>query len=49
MITMSTIEKPEVENLCAAVRGGVGSGGMHGQMCDAFRNEPEYQFMTGGQ
>ncbi len=49
MITMSTIETPEVENLCAAVRGGVGLGGMHGLMCDAFRNETEYQFMTGGQ
>jgi uncharacterized protein len=49
MITMSSIEKPEVENLCAAVRAGVGLGGMHGLMCDAFRNETEYQFMTGGQ
>ena len=49
MITMSTIEKQEVENLCAAVRGGVGLGGFHGTMCDAFRNETEYQFMTGGQ
>jgi uncharacterized protein len=49
MITMSAIEKPEVENLCAAVRGGVGLGGMHGLMCDSFRNETEYQFMTGGQ
>ena len=49
MITMSTIAKDEVENLCAAVRGGVGLGGMHGLMCDAFRNETEYQFMTGGQ
>lgn len=49
MITMSAIEKPEVDNLCAAVRGGVGLAGMHGLMCDAFRNETEYQFMTGGQ
>jgi uncharacterized protein len=49
MITMSTIEKPEVENLCAAVRAGVGLAGMHGLMCDSFRNETEYQFMTGGQ
>jgi uncharacterized protein len=49
MVTMSTIEKQEVENLCAAVRGGVGLGGFHGTMCDAFRNETEYQFMTGGQ
>jgi uncharacterized protein len=49
MITMSAIEKDEVENLCAAVRGGTGLGGFHGLMCDSFRNEPEYQFMTGGQ
>jgi uncharacterized protein len=49
MITMSTIEAGEVEALCAAVRGGAGLGGMHGLMCDAFRNETEYQFMTGGQ
>jgi uncharacterized protein len=49
MITMSVIEKSEVDNLCAAVRSGVGLAGMHGLMCDAFRNETEYQFMTGGQ
>jgi uncharacterized protein len=49
MITMSVIEKTEVDNLCAAVRGGVGLAGMHGLMCDSFRNETEYQFMTGGQ
>jgi uncharacterized protein len=49
MVTMSTIEKQEVDTLCAAVRGGVGLGGFHGAMCDAFRNETEYQFMTGGQ
>jgi uncharacterized protein len=49
MITMSTIEKNEVANLCDAVRAGVGLAGMHGLMCDSFRNETEYQFMTGGQ
>jgi uncharacterized protein len=49
MITMSTIEKHEVENLCAAVKGGVGLGGFHGTIGDSFRNETEYQFMTGGQ
>jgi uncharacterized protein len=49
MITMSTIEKNEVENLCAAVKSGVGLAGFHGLMCDSFRNETEYQFMTGGQ
>ena len=49
MITMSTIEKPELDGLTAAVRGGAGLAGCHGMMCDSFRNEPEYQFMTGGQ
>ncbi len=28
---------------------GVGLAGCHGGMCDAFRNECEWQFMTGGQ
>ncbi len=49
MITMSTIGKEEVAHLCDVVRGGVGLGGFHGLMCDSFRNETEYQFMTGGQ
>jgi type 1 glutamine amidotransferase len=49
MITMSAIEKPELQNLTAAVRGGVGLAGFHGTMGDSFRNEPDYQFMTGGQ
>ena len=47
--TMSKIEKAEAENLCAAVRGGVGLAGYHGGMCDAFRDQVEYQFMCGGQ
>lgn len=47
--TMSQIQKPEVENLCAAVRGGVGLAGHHGGMCDAFRDAIDYQFMCGGQ
>lgn len=49
MITQSTIEKDELTNLIAAIRGGTGLGGCHGQMCDAFRNETDYQFMVGGQ
>ena len=49
LMTMSKIEKPEVANLCAAVRGGVGLAGHHGGMCDAFRDAVEYQFMCGGQ
>ncbi|MEH6833732.1 MULTISPECIES: ThuA domain-containing protein [Falsihalocynthiibacter] len=49
VITMSTIEKEELTNLLAAVRAGSGLAGFHGTMCDSFRNEPDYQFMTGGQ
>jgi type 1 glutamine amidotransferase len=47
--TMSAIAKEELEALEMAVRGGVGLAGYHGGMCDAFRNEPSYQFMCGGQ
>ena len=47
--TMSKIEKPEAAALCAAVASGVGIGGHHGGMCDAFRDAVDYQFMTGGQ
>lgn len=50
VITMSTIEPEQ----CAAVRTavadrGVGLAGCHGGMCDAFRNDTDWQFMTGGQ
>lgn len=48
-VTMSRIEREELTNLLAAVRGGTGLAGFHGLMCDSFRNEPDYQFMTGGQ
>ncbi len=47
--TMSTITQPQLAALLAAVQRGVGLGGCHGGMCDAFRQETEYQFMTGGQ
>ena len=49
MITMAEIEKAELTALTAAVRTGTGLAGAHGMMCDAFRKETEYQFMTGGQ
>ncbi len=49
MVTMSTIEKEEVEGLSNAVRAGTGLAGFHGQMADSFRNEVKYQFMVGGQ
>src|SRR6476619_6749427 len=47
--SMAKIEKNEVLNLTAAIKGGVGLGGYHGGMCDAFRDATDYQFMTGGQ
>jgi len=47
--TMSKIEKEELVNLTRAVQNGVGLGGYHGGMCDAFREATDYQFMCGGQ
>ena len=49
IVTMSKIEKEEVQNLSKAVESGVGLAGWHGGMCDAFRESVEYQFMCGGQ
>jgi len=49
VVTMTTIEKPELKALLQAVRDGTGLAGFHGSMCDSFRQEPDYQFMTGGQ
>ena len=49
IVTASKIAKHQLENLCNAVRSGVGLAGFHGGMCDAFRDSVEYQFMTGGQ
>jgi type 1 glutamine amidotransferase len=47
--TMGTIEKEQLNPVLEAVRSGVGLAGVHGGMCDAFRNETEWQYMTGGQ
>jgi type 1 glutamine amidotransferase len=47
--TMGTIRKDQLEPLLEAVKSGVGIGGLHGGMADAFRNETEYQYMVGGQ
>jgi type 1 glutamine amidotransferase len=49
MVTMSTIEKAELQALTRAVSEGTGLAGFHGTMGDSFRNETEYQFMVGGQ
>ncbi len=47
--TMATITGEQLTPLLQAVKGGVGLSGCHGGMCDSFRNETEYQLMTGGQ
>ncbi len=47
--TMGEISGDQFKALNAAVRSGVGLAGWHGGMCDSFRGNTEYQFMTGGQ
>lgn len=47
--TMGKIEADQATPLLNAVRSGVGFGGIHGGMGDAFREHTEYQFMCGGQ
>ena len=48
-ITMGDAPEAYIENLSYAVSQGVGLAGCHGGMCDAFRNSPLWQFITGGQ
>ena len=47
--TMGTIPREYTKNIAYAVGRGTGLAGCHGGMCDAFRNDTEWQFMTGGQ
>ena len=47
--TMSKISREAANNLAAAIEDGVGMGGHHGTMGDAFHDSPVYQFITGGQ
>jgi len=47
--TMGTITGEQEKGLMDAVRAGTGLAGWHGGMCDSFRNNVDYQFMTGGQ
>ncbi|MHB8994592.1 MAG: ThuA domain-containing protein [Armatimonadota bacterium] len=47
--TMGAISGEQLKPLLNAVRSGVGFGGIHGGMGDAFREATEYQFMCGGQ
>jgi len=47
--TMGTVDKEYVKNISRAVGNGTGIAGCHGGMCDAFRENTEWQFITGGQ
>jgi len=47
--TMSSITKEQETGLLTAVHDGVNLAGWHGGMADSFRNNPDYQFMVGGQ
>ncbi len=47
--TMGTITGDQWKGLNAAVRDGVGLAGFHGGIIDSFRQNTEYQWMTGGQ
>lgn len=47
--TMGQITSEQLNPVLAAVESGVGMGGCHGGMCDAFRRNTNWQFMTGGQ
>jgi len=49
-ITMSQISKEQEKGLLDAIeKNGTAMAGWHGGMGDAFRNNPDYQFMVGGQ
>lgn len=47
--TMGQITKEQLDALMNTVKNGTGLAGWHGGLCDAFRNEPDYQLMVGGQ
>lgn len=47
--TMGQISPEHATGLIEAVRGGVGLAGFHGGIVDSFRQNTEYQWMTGGQ
>ncbi len=47
--TMGTITNEQERGLLTAIKNGAGLAGWHGGIGDSFRNNPEYQFMVGGQ
>lgn len=46
--TMGTISNEQCHAVIEAVANGTGIAGCHGGMCDAFRENVQWQFMTGG-
>jgi type 1 glutamine amidotransferase len=50
IFTMSQLTKEQEKGLLEAIeKNGTGMAGWHGGMGDSFRNNPDYQYMTGGQ
>jgi uncharacterized protein len=47
--TMGKITNEQAKPVLEAVKNGVGIAGCHGGMCDSFRENTEWQFVTGGQ
>ncbi|MDT0264742.1 ThuA domain-containing protein [Streptomyces sp. DSM 44915] len=47
--TMGEITDAQAAGLADAVRAGTGLAGWHGGICDAFRGNTGYQWLTGGQ
>ncbi|XOK59975.1 ThuA domain-containing protein [Paenibacillus elgii] len=47
--SMGEADPALIRNVSAAVQNGTGLAGCHGGMCDAFRTDVEWHFMTGGQ
>jgi len=48
-MTMSTIERDQVQGLIAAVSAGTGLAGWHGGICDSYRASSDYLQLIGGQ
>ena len=48
-VTMSTIERAEIDGLRAAVEAGTGLAGWHGGIADSYRATSDYLHLIGGQ
>jgi type 1 glutamine amidotransferase len=47
-VTMGQLTPAQEKGLLTAIRSGTGMAGWHGGLADAFRANPEYEFMVGG-